>query len=221
LAELRKVRSMAIAYAKTRLSTALRAKADVLVLPVHCSGALGSGLALEASSLFPSLKAAYVAACLGKKLVPGTCLPVTLAAKGELAIGPQAIALFATRLGPGLPTMVSKRVRADVATAALGSGAPVMADHTTDALLRAGLVSLVALVQAQRWTSLSLPPLGCRAREPEWGAVRRMLEDAFAALPDVQVTAYEPTWSGTSAEPTTKANAPLKANQEAGEPRHG
>jgi hypothetical protein len=212
---------MAIAYVKTRLSTALRAKADVLVLPVHCSGALGSGLALEAASLFPSLKSAYVAACLGKKLVPGTCLPVTLAAKGELAIGPQAIALFATRMGPGFPTMVSKRVRADVMTAALGSGSPVMLDHTTDALLRAGLASLVALVQAQRWTSLSLPPLGCRAREPEWSAVRGMIEDAFAAIPDVQVTAYEPTWSGTGADTTPKPIVPQKATQEAGEPHHG
>lgn len=55
-----------------------------------------------------------------------------------------------------------------------------------------GLQDLVCVVQQQGIRSIALPPLGCGHGGLRWEQVRPLIEQAFAALPDVEVQVYEP-----------------------------
>jgi O-acetyl-ADP-ribose deacetylase (regulator of RNase III) len=72
--------------------------------------------------------------------------------------------------------------------------------------VRDGLTDLVRVVQELGIRSIALPPLGCGNGGLDWEVVRPMIEDAFAGLPDVSVTVYEPT--------SAYQNAPKKSGVE-------
>jgi hypothetical protein len=59
--------------------------------------------------------------------------------------------------------------------------------------ITAGLVDLVEQVERLKIKSIALPPLGCGNGGLNWADVSRLIEDAFLALPEVAVYAYEPT----------------------------
>lgn len=59
--------------------------------------------------------------------------------------------------------------------------------------VRDGLADLVRVVREHGIRSIALPPLGCGNGGLEWRQVRPLIESAFAELPEVVVTVYEPT----------------------------
>ena len=58
--------------------------------------------------------------------------------------------------------------------------------------IQRGLEDLVRVVQEHGIRSIALPPLGCGHGGLRWEQVRPLIEQAFAALPDVEVQVYEP-----------------------------
>ena len=58
--------------------------------------------------------------------------------------------------------------------------------------IRDGLNSLVKTVADLRIRSIALPPLGCGLGGLDWNRVYPAIVDAFEALPEVDVMAYEP-----------------------------
>lgn len=58
--------------------------------------------------------------------------------------------------------------------------------------VRDGLVDLVARVRELGIRSVAVPPLGCGNGGLDWRVVRPLIEQAFAAVPDLRVVLFEP-----------------------------
>jgi O-acetyl-ADP-ribose deacetylase (regulator of RNase III) len=59
--------------------------------------------------------------------------------------------------------------------------------------IRDGLVDLVRCVNERGIRSIAVPPLGCGNGGLEWAAVRPLIVEAFAAVPEVRLVLFEPT----------------------------
>lgn len=59
--------------------------------------------------------------------------------------------------------------------------------------VRDGLRDLVARVRALGIESIAVPPLGCGNGGLDWSAVKPLIVDAFAKVPDVRVLLFEPS----------------------------
>lgn len=59
--------------------------------------------------------------------------------------------------------------------------------------IRDGLVDLVRQVRELGIRSLAVPALGCGSGGLAWAAVKPLIVDAFAAVPEVRVVLYEPS----------------------------
>ena len=140
----------------------LDADTQALVNPVNCVGVMGKGLALQFKQAFPANYAAYRAACGRGEVQPGRMFVTETAAQ----TGPQFLINF--------PTKRDWR----------------SASRLDD--IETGLTALVAEVQARDLRSLALPALGCGLGGLDWEAVRPLIVDAFAVLPDVSVLVYVP-----------------------------
>jgi O-acetyl-ADP-ribose deacetylase (regulator of RNase III) len=57
--------------------------------------------------------------------------------------------------------------------------------------IEAGLADLVSVMPAFEIESMAVPPLGCGLGGLDWPKVRRLMEEAFARLPDRQFTIIE------------------------------
>jgi O-acetyl-ADP-ribose deacetylase (regulator of RNase III) len=140
----------------------LLADVDALVNTVNCVGVMGKGLALQFKQAFPENFKAYASAC----------------ARGEVRAGYMYIhdngGLVNPRWIINFPT---KRHWRD------GSRLEDVAS---------GLTALVADVQRLGIQSIAIPPLGCGLGGLDWAVVRPLIEQAFAASPDVVVHLYEP-----------------------------
>jgi O-acetyl-ADP-ribose deacetylase (regulator of RNase III) len=141
----------------------LTAEAEALVNTVNCVGFMGKGIALQFKQAFPANFKAYAAACDAKQVVPGRML---IHDNGGL-VNPRWIINFPTK----------RHWRGNSRLEDIASG----------------LTALVADVQRLGIRSVAVPPLGCGLGGLDWAVVRPMIEDAFAALPDVQVLLFEPT----------------------------
>jgi len=64
--------------------------------------------------------------------------------------------------------------------------------------IRLGLGDLVRVVKDEKIQSIAIPPLGCGLGGLRWEDVRPLIEEAFAALPDVEVQLFGP---GTAIAP--------------------
>ena len=62
--------------------------------------------------------------------------------------------------------------------------------HLAD--IERGLNNLINVVRQENVKSLAMPPLGCGLGGLRWSEVRPLIEQAFAALPDVEVRLYAP-----------------------------
>lgn len=140
----------------------LQAEVDALVNTVNCVGYMGKGIALQFKQAFPANFKDYEAACAAGQVVPGRML---VHDNGGL-VNPRFIINFPTKRH-----WRGKSRMEDVA---------------------AGLDALVAEVCRLRIRSIAVPPLGCGLGGLEWDEVRPMIEQAFAALPDVRVQLFEP-----------------------------
>jgi O-acetyl-ADP-ribose deacetylase (regulator of RNase III) len=141
----------------------LDAPAEALVNTVNEVGVMGKGIALMFRDAFPENTSAYEAACKRGEVKIGRMFVVQ---NHELS-GPRWIVNFPTKKHWRHPSKLE--------------------------WVRDGLQDLVRVLAANRIRSVALPPLGCGNGGLEWNQVRREIEAALAALPEVEVIVFEPT----------------------------
>ncbi len=140
----------------------LASNSEAIVNTVNCVGVMGRGIALQMKKAFPANFRAYAAACDRGEVVPGRMF---VHPTGELG-NPRYVINFPTKRH--------------------WKGRSRLED------IEAGLVTLVAGVRRLGIRSIALPPLGCGLGGLSWSDVRPRIERAFAELPDVHVTVFEP-----------------------------
>ena len=140
----------------------LEAQVEALVNTVNCVGYMGKGIALQFKQAFPVNFKDYEVACHAGDMAPGKML---IHDNGGL-VNPRYIINFPTKRH--------------------WKGKSRIED------VESGLKALVADVQRLGIRSIAVPPLGCGLGGLEWQVVRPMIEQAFAAVPDVQVLLFEP-----------------------------
>jgi O-acetyl-ADP-ribose deacetylase (regulator of RNase III) len=142
----------------------LQAPAEALVNTVNTVGVMGKGIALQFRQAFPEMFRAYEKACKDGEVQLGRVDAFDL---GGLVGGPRWIINF--------PTKGNWRSRSRIED------------------VESGLADLVRQVRALRIQSIAVPPLGCGNGGLDWNDVRPLIENAFAALPEVRVMLYAPT----------------------------
>jgi len=140
----------------------LKADAEALVNTVNCVGIMGRGIALQFRKAFPECFKEYQALCDRKELQPGKLQVCDLNRFGN----PHLVINFPTKRH--------------------WKGKSKLED------IEAGLKALVELVRQRHIHSIAVPPLGCGLGGLDWEEVRPRIEQAFAALQDVQVLLFEP-----------------------------
>lgn len=156
----------------------LRANVEALVNTVNCVGIMGRGIALQFSKAFPECFKGYKALCDRKGLHPGMMDVCDL----NRLENPRFIVNFPTKRH--------------------WKGKSKIED------IEAGLKALVELVEQRHIRSIALPPLGCGLGGLDWGEVRPRIEQAFAALRDVEVLLYEPKGAPAAKEMPKAKKAP-------------
>lgn len=140
----------------------LEADVEALVNTVNTVGVMGKGIALQFARAFPAMLADYARA----------------AKRGDVRLGIMHVwpndALSGPRWIINFPTKGHWRGRSRIAD------------------IEAGLADLVRVVRAEGITSVAVPPLGCGNGGLRWDEVRPLIEQAFAALAEVDVRLYGP-----------------------------
>lgn len=140
----------------------LEADVEALVNTVNCVGYMGKGIALQFKKAFPENFRAYQRACQAGQVQPGS--------------------MFVYPTG----SMLSPRYIINFPSKRHWRGKSRIED------IQAGLVDLIEVVRKQRIASIAVPPLGCGLGGLDWNQVRPMIEEAFAAVPDVDLILFEP-----------------------------
>lgn len=140
----------------------ITAEAEALVNTVNCVGFMGKGIALQFKQAYPENYQIYRKACGRGEVQPGRML------------------IYDTG------TMLYARYIINFPTKRHWKGKSSYED------IQAGLNALIADVQRLGICSIAIPPLGCGLGGLDWRKVRPMIENAFAALPEVQVLLFEP-----------------------------
>lgn len=165
----------------------LKADAEALVNTVNTDGYMGKGIALQFKQAFPANFAAYQCACT----------------HGEVQIGRMFVyetdAFYNPRYIINFPTKAHWRGKSRLS------------------YVEQGLVALIDEVKRRSIKSIAVPPLGCGLGGLDWAVVRPLIEQAFAATPDIHVLLYAPTGTpaaqtmpvGTERQPMTSARALL------------
>lgn len=135
---------------------------DAIVNTVNCVGVMGKGIALQFKNKWPANFRGYAAACKAGEVRPGRMF---VHDSGGL-VKPNYIINF--------PTKDHWRGKSRIE------------------FIRDGLDDLVDRVRKLGIRSIAIPPLGCGNGGLEWSRVRPMIEQAFSALPDVEVRLFEP-----------------------------
>jgi O-acetyl-ADP-ribose deacetylase (regulator of RNase III) len=138
---------------------------DAIVNTVNCVGVMGKGIALQFKHKWPDNFKAYASACKRGEVQPGRMFVFD---SGGL-VKPNFIINF--------PTKQHWRGASQLAW------------------IESGLQDLVRQVQARGIRSIAVPPLGCGNGGLDWNVVKPLIEQAFAALPDVQAHVFEPSFS--------------------------
>src|SRR5213594_803260 len=146
-----------------RQGNLLEADVDAVVNTVNTVGVMGKGIALMFKERYPENYRAYEAACKAGQVQTGRMF---VTATGELS-GPRWVINFPTKKHWRHPSRFE--------------------------WIEEGLEDLRRVVREKGIRSLALPPLGCGNGGLEWSDVRRLIENAVAAMPDVDVIAFEPT----------------------------
>jgi O-acetyl-ADP-ribose deacetylase (regulator of RNase III) len=137
--------------------------AEALVNTVNCVGVMGRGIAQQFKKAFPENFRAYEMACQAGEVRPGRMF---VHETGQLG-NPRFIINF--------PTKRHWRGKSRIAD------------------IDAGLEALVAEIRERGIRSIAIPPLGSGLGGLDWKDVRPRIEEALAALADVQTTVFEPT----------------------------
>ena len=142
----------------------LKADVEALVNTVNCEGYMGKGIALQFKKAFPDNYAAYHNACKEGSVKPGK-MHIFKAENSLLHDEPYII---------NFPTKRHWRNSSRIED------------------IEDGLIDLVHQVKSLGIKSIAIPPLGCGLGGLEWSQVRPLIEQAFAALPNVRVLLFEP-----------------------------
>ncbi|MBN2528845.1 MAG: macro domain-containing protein [Deltaproteobacteria bacterium] len=140
----------------------LKSKDDALVNTVNCVGFMGKGIALQFKKAFPANFIAYQKACKAGEVQPGKMFIW----RSEDLLNTKYVINFPTKRH--------------------WKGKSRLED------VKAGLTALVAEVQTLGIRSIAIPPLGCGLGGLSWREVKPLIEQAFAALPEVDVHVYAP-----------------------------
>jgi len=140
----------------------IEADAEALVNTVNCVGYMGKGIALQFKKAFPDNFKAYERACHAGKVRLGEMFVFQT---GSM-INPKYIINF--------PTKRDWRAKSRIED------------------IESGLRALVKEIHRFGIESIAVPPLGCGLGGLDWREVRPMIERAFANLPGVRVTLFEP-----------------------------
>jgi O-acetyl-ADP-ribose deacetylase (regulator of RNase III) len=144
-------------------------RSQALVNTVNCVGVMGRGVALQFKKAFPDNFKAYAQACKLGKVV-----------SGEMFIH-ETTSLANPRFIINFPTKRHWR------------GNSRLDD------IESGLHGLVSDLRRLRIKSVAIPALGCGLGGLDWDRVKPLIEAAFADLPDIQVTVFEPQGRPASA----------------------
>jgi O-acetyl-ADP-ribose deacetylase (regulator of RNase III) len=156
----------------------LGAEAEALVNTVNCVGIMGRGIALQFKQVFPANFKAYAAACKREEVQPGRMFVFDT---GELTF-PRYILNF--------PTKRHWRGKSRIED------------------VKTGLVALVEEVRARGIRSIAIPPLGSGLGGLDWSQVRPLIEQAFVALPDVEVQIFEPVGAPADSRANRSTDVP-------------
>ncbi len=168
---------------KTTTGDVLQAESEALVNTVNCVGVMGRGIALQFKKKFEENFKAYKKACDEGLVQPGEMFVYDYGS------------LFNPRFIINFPTKDHWR------------GKSKMED------IESGLLALIDVVVQRKIHSIAIPPLGCGLGGLEWSDVRPRIKAAFADMPDVEVTLFEPAGPPKSYE---MAKAKTKPNMTAG-----
>jgi O-acetyl-ADP-ribose deacetylase (regulator of RNase III) len=163
---------------KTARGNLLQADAEALVNTVNCVGYMGKGIALQFKQAFPANFKAYQAACRAGSVVPGKMFIFDI----NGLVNPRYIINFPTKRH-----WRGKSRLEDIAN---------------------GLTALVADVKRLGIRSLAVPPLGCGLGGLDWRDVRPMIEQAFAAEPEVNLLLFEPTGAPAAKDMPVRTKRP-------------
>lgn len=156
----------------------LHAEAEALVNTVNCVGVMGKGVALQFKQAYPEMAKAYAKACEREEVQPGR---MHIWHTGQLK-NPHYIINFPTKRH-----WIGRSSYGDIA---------------------AGLKALVDEIRKLGIGSIAVPPLGCGNGGLDWQRVRPMIEDAFAAIPEVRVLLYAPAGAPPLAERVVQTERP-------------
>lgn len=140
----------------------IEADVEALVNTVNTEGVMGKGLALQFKKAFPEMFQEYAKLCAAGKLQIGT---VHLFHRSEL-LNPRYIINF--------PTKQSWR------------------EKTKLEYIKRGLQSLIQVIRENNIQSVAVPALGSGLGGLNWDIVYPLVQQAFAALPEVDVLVYPP-----------------------------
>lgn len=157
----------------------LKANTQALVNTVNTEGVMGKGIALQFKQAFPSMYRDYNSAAKAGNVVLGK---MHVADLGALAEGPQWIINFPTKKHWKSKSRISD--------------------------IEAGLVDLVETIKKLGIASIAVPPLGCGYGGLDWKDVRPLIEQAFSALPEVDVQLYAPDGAPEAASMPTRTPRP-------------
>ncbi|MBX3381648.1 MAG: macro domain-containing protein [Phycisphaeraceae bacterium] len=156
----------------------LNADAEALVNTVNCVGVMGKGVALQFKQAYPEMAKAYAKACEREEVQPGRMF---VWQTGQLK-NPHYIINFPTKRH-----WIGKSSYKDIAS---------------------GLKALIEDVRRMGIQSIAVPPLGCGNGGLDWNKVRPMIDEAFAAIPEVRVLLYAPVGAPAAAERVVKTQRP-------------
>lgn len=140
----------------------LEAPVDALVNAVNEVGVMGKGIALMFKERYPETSAQYQREAKAGRVAVGTVLAIA----NPQPAGPRWIIHFPTKKHWRNPSKLE--------------------------WVQTGLSDLVRVVREQGIESLAVPALGCGNGGLDWALVKREIEAAAEAIPDVDVLVFMP-----------------------------
>lgn len=143
----------------------LKCNVEALVNTVNCDGYMGKGIALQFKQAFPDNFKAYLKACKLSEVQPGRMFIF----KTQSSENPKYIINFPTKLH------WKEKSRLDD--------------------IKSGLNALLIDIKNLKIRSIAIPPLGCGLGGLKWSDVKPLIDEAFSAIPEIEVFVFEPLGS--------------------------